>query len=641
MRKTLALSFVLVAGCTHELNTEGGVAAAGAFEELEDKWALSRTCSDGPTVPGIDVSKWQATIDWDAVAADGIEYAFIRVSDGTANIDNKFARNWAEARRVGIRRGAYQFFRPNRDPIAQADILIDMMGTLLPGDLPPVLDLEAASGMSRAQVASRARQWLDRVEAATGVKPIVYTGPYFWRDAVGGPAWGVDHRLWVAHYTSGCPLTPSPWGAWTFHQYTDSGRVDGVPGNVDRNYFNGTLAQLDALTVDGTPPPPPPACELIGAAGGTLEEDSACGELGGPTQYLRAESGGSGGGYIWTGAISGDPTNYAEWSLNLAAAGAYRVEVYLPAGAGTTRTARYEVQHSGGEDEIVVDQSAASGWVSLGEFFFSQGMGYRVRLTDNTGEPSSTQRRIVFDAVRVIPADNAVPPPADPPPAAEVCADIDDGAVLEEDGPCTVLSGPAEYLRAELGAGSGGGYVWTGATASGTTHNSAKWALPFTVPGRYRVEAYVAPGAATTTRARYFVTHGDGTDSVNIDQSAAGGYVELGIFTFGTANGQKVFLGDNTGEASDLGRRIVLDAIRVTPADDAPCAQVRVNAGVNLNVRPTPSTSQASIGQLNGSAVVDRIATVDGQSISGDTTWYRVSFSGQAGYISGRFAGCW
>lgn len=213
----------------------------------------ARVCADGAITKGVDVSKWQGTIDWTKVKNAGIGFAFIRVSDGAGYHDGKFTANWAGAKAVGIIRGAYQFFRPSQSVTAQADIMISAIGTYTPGDLPPVIDVEDDAGLSQATVASRVRQWVDRVQAALGVAPIVYTGKYFWRDEVGSPASFAPNPLWIAQYTSLCPDLPAPWSRWTFWQYTDSGSVPGIPGPVDSNRFNGSLADLQAFA-HGTPP---------------------------------------------------------------------------------------------------------------------------------------------------------------------------------------------------------------------------------------------------------------------------------------------------------------------------------------------------------------------------------------------------
>jgi len=112
-------------------------------------------CGDGPTVTGMDVSYYETSIDWDAAHAAGIDFAFVRVSDGLQFIDPKFPAYWAGARAAGVIRGAYQFFRPAQDPIAQADLLLDRIGPVEPDDLPPVIDVEVSGGLSTAEVATR------------------------------------------------------------------------------------------------------------------------------------------------------------------------------------------------------------------------------------------------------------------------------------------------------------------------------------------------------------------------------------------------------------------------------------------------------------------------------------------------------
>ncbi|MCW5802751.1 MAG: hypothetical protein KIT31_10220 [Deltaproteobacteria bacterium] len=213
----------------------------------------ARVCATGATVKGVDVSKWQGTVSWSKVKAAGIEFAFIRLSDGMNTRDTQFNTNWANAKAAGVIRGAYQFFRPGQSVNAQADMMIDAIGTYQPGDLPPVIDVEDTGGLSPAAVAGRVRQWVDRVQAALHVTPIVYTGKFFWRDQVGSPASFASNPLWIAQYTSLCPDIPAPWAKWTFWQYTEKGSVNGISGPVDTNRFNGSLSDLRAFAANAAP----------------------------------------------------------------------------------------------------------------------------------------------------------------------------------------------------------------------------------------------------------------------------------------------------------------------------------------------------------------------------------------------------
>ena len=392
--------------------------AADATEPTVELAQETVVCGDGPTVKGIDVSYYQGTIDWTRVAADGVKYAFIRASDGLNTPDSKFDTNWSQAKARGVLRGAYQFFRPAQDPIAQADLMLSRIGTLAPDDLPPVIDVEADGGLAPAVVAERVKQWIDRVEAATGRKPIIYTGYYFWRDEVGSPAFAAGYPLWHAQYTSAaCPNIPEPWTDWAFWQFTAMGSVDGITGDVDVNRFNGTEAQLLELAGGMAS-----SCGVLPRDGGTIDDGDACFTTGGAPASLRhVTTAGEGGDLLWTYADdAATESNFAHWAIELAEAGRYQVEVYTAAAFAQTTRAVYVVTAAGTEQTVVLDQSAADGWQTLGTFDFAAGAGQSVHLGDNTGEPVADKVQIVFDAIRLTrietpnPQPDGVPDPTEP-----------------------------------------------------------------------------------------------------------------------------------------------------------------------------------------------------------------------------------
>lgn len=203
-----------------------------------------------PAPHGIDVSSIQSTVDWQAVRAAGVDFAFIRASSG-GRIDTRFRENWTRARAAGVLRGAYHWLDPRGDGQQQAALFLGAL-TSDAGELPPVLDIEVPSGISYTPefYATEAKRWLDTVAGHLRVRPLIYTARWFWDDPrkPTGPhaPWAKDYPLWVADYTGPVQL-PSAWQRWTFHQYTNTGAVEGVIGQVDRNVFNGTLAELRAL----------------------------------------------------------------------------------------------------------------------------------------------------------------------------------------------------------------------------------------------------------------------------------------------------------------------------------------------------------------------------------------------------------
>jgi lysozyme len=199
-------------------------------------------CKLGPTVAGIDVSYYQGDIAWSRVHRAGVQFAFIRVSDGSTIVDTKFDANWTGARRAGVLRAAYQFFRPEESAVDQANVLVEALRKRGRGELPPVIDIEVTGGLPLAQVVANARVWIEQVRSQLGVEPIVYTnyGMFRW----GGAEPLAKQLLWLAHYTEQCPSVPPPWQRWTFWQYTENGRVDGIDGAVDLDVYDGTLDEL-------------------------------------------------------------------------------------------------------------------------------------------------------------------------------------------------------------------------------------------------------------------------------------------------------------------------------------------------------------------------------------------------------------
>lgn len=189
------------------------------------------------SVRGIDVSHWQGAIDWRAVEAGGIVFAFAKATEGATFTDPAFAANWEGMGGTRIIRGAYHFFRPQTDPAAQAAHFLRTV-RLGASDLPPALDVEVTDGVDRATLVSRVLAWLDAVEQGTGKRPIVYTYQNFYDTYLAGSLAG--YPLWIARYGG----TPPSVSGWTFWQFSDAGSVPGISAAVDLDWFNGSEAEL-------------------------------------------------------------------------------------------------------------------------------------------------------------------------------------------------------------------------------------------------------------------------------------------------------------------------------------------------------------------------------------------------------------
>jgi lysozyme len=196
-------------------------------------------------IDGIDISKYQQNVNWDEIAAQKFEFAYVKATEGASLADSKFKDNWQAIRQVGIKRGAYHFFRPTVNALAQAKNFLDV-ARLEPGDLPPVLDAEDEDGADKALIVTRMQTWLDIVEKRYGVKPIIYTSQkYYYNYVVGNFD---DYPLWIAKYGNSKPQLVNE-GKFKIWQYGNKGKIGGIEGNVDLNVFLGTQAELEALCI--------------------------------------------------------------------------------------------------------------------------------------------------------------------------------------------------------------------------------------------------------------------------------------------------------------------------------------------------------------------------------------------------------
>jgi GH25 family lysozyme M1 (1,4-beta-N-acetylmuramidase) len=193
---------------------------------------------------GIDVSFWQGNIDWGTVKASGLSFAIARACYGVST-DTQFQSNWHNMELCGIIRGAYHYFRVFENAMDQADKFLHT-ATARARDLPPVLDIETAfnEGATHAQWINGIRTWLDQVSNVTGRKPIIYTSKASWAATANSDEFG-DYPLWVANWRVARPVLPLGWDTWHLWQYSDSGSVSGIAGNVDLNRFNGAQVDLD------------------------------------------------------------------------------------------------------------------------------------------------------------------------------------------------------------------------------------------------------------------------------------------------------------------------------------------------------------------------------------------------------------
>lgn len=185
---------------------------------------------------GIDVSAHQGPIDWEAVASDGIEFAYVKATEGGDFTDERFETNWEGAGAAGLDRGAYHFFTLCTPGDVQARHFLAVASPDRSA-LPPAVDLELAGNCTarppRRAVGNELGIFLSAVENAWGGEAVLYVGDDFeeaypGRDDLGRP-------LWLRRFLL------RPEGDWWIWQLHGRARVDGVEGGVDLDVMSGDL----------------------------------------------------------------------------------------------------------------------------------------------------------------------------------------------------------------------------------------------------------------------------------------------------------------------------------------------------------------------------------------------------------------
>jgi GH25 family lysozyme M1 (1,4-beta-N-acetylmuramidase) len=229
--------------------------------------AGSAPAQAGTKAIGVDVSRFQGTIDWPTVSASGIRFAFIQASRGSGadcttrpgqcGPDPYFATNRLAAVSAGIRAGAYHrafaggagAADARADALVEANIFIAAVGSLQRGELIPVIDVETPfTGMTTGSLRTWIRVFVKRVTKKLGRKPMIYTNNSSW-SATGNTIEFAKARypLWVAEWGVSRPTVPaSNWAGrgYSVWQYTSSGSVAGISGRVDMDRLGKRLGKI-------------------------------------------------------------------------------------------------------------------------------------------------------------------------------------------------------------------------------------------------------------------------------------------------------------------------------------------------------------------------------------------------------------
>lgn len=185
---------------------------------------------------GIDVSKHQGVINWDEVKKDGkIQYVYIKATEGSDRVDERYQANLRNARKAGFKVGSYHYLTNKSSVTTQ----FKNFATNAPRDqqdLIPVIDVEVCKQWDAQQLRDSLKVFANMVEDYYGCRPIIYTYESFFKKYLGKAF--ADYPIFIAKYSRTASDEPNINVKWILWQYSENGSVNGIKGSVDLSRFS-------------------------------------------------------------------------------------------------------------------------------------------------------------------------------------------------------------------------------------------------------------------------------------------------------------------------------------------------------------------------------------------------------------------
>jgi GH25 family lysozyme M1 (1,4-beta-N-acetylmuramidase) len=265
-----------------------GVMGSNYQPLLKDSVTTLFRALDDTLFAGVDISVWQGTVDFEQMleALEGSGFVIIRAGsvDSVSCVsykDSRFDYNIQEALDKGLYVGTYWFFKPNCDPIEQADAYASyLVGKTY--HIPPVADVEVNGGLSPSTITNRLHLFMDRLYELTGDTGIIYTSPSFANSNLVYQSWMCNIPLWIAHWYVTNPTIPTIWQTcglnYTFHQTgVFDNPLNGIDygvesASLDHDNFYSDQTTFEDIYVDDEPTPTPTPTPTPGLSCGDISK---------------------------------------------------------------------------------------------------------------------------------------------------------------------------------------------------------------------------------------------------------------------------------------------------------------------------------------------------------------------------------
>lgn len=219
---------------------------------------LALSPASTPTYFGMDVSAWQGYINYEQVKAEGIEFVYIKATEGTSYTDSYLRYNYENAKKQGMKVGVYHFVRATSSEGAKAEARYFARAISgLEIDCRLAMDFEEFGNLSVEQINEISLSFLTETQAITGKEMVIYSNT---NDAINIFSQNLanNYPLWVANYGVNEPYDNGKWNSWVGFQYTSSGSLNGVNGNVDLDRFTKEILLEDSSPIPTPEPNPNP-----------------------------------------------------------------------------------------------------------------------------------------------------------------------------------------------------------------------------------------------------------------------------------------------------------------------------------------------------------------------------------------------
>lgn len=183
---------------------------------------------------GIDVSHHNGKIDWERVKETPLLFVYVKATEGATYVDNRYKENFRSAKKAGYKVGSYHFFRMTssaHDQFANFKKTVDREKQ----DLIPMVDVETSDKYSAKELRDSLNVFIGLVREYYGVRPMIYATNRSYNELCGGLY--PSYHLYIGRYGDNPPVIKGS-GQYSIWQYTEKGRIEGIPKPVDMARFN-------------------------------------------------------------------------------------------------------------------------------------------------------------------------------------------------------------------------------------------------------------------------------------------------------------------------------------------------------------------------------------------------------------------